>query len=431
MSTKKNNIDINSDLHEKLSMLSKMLIKSFGYADADPDTFLLNARKTTETICKFIYNKEIGEEDGRKMMLNDFGRALVSKRIIPERIGILIGTIQTYGNYGAHAQDDLTETPREWIAPCQTALANLSNWFFLEYLKGEIPGELTNSLRNITDKKTEVLRSKKGKIKKLLLAGLVLMFLIAIVFVIKTVQYPAQENTEAQNSTNEMMNEQLPVLTQAGLESEEKLLTKSPDAIRLMVLYFQNSSNDVSLSGLSKGLADMLITDLSKFYMLQVVERDRLESILNEQDISNTSRFDAATAVKIGKILGAEVLLTGSYFEMAGNLRIDARIIDVETSAVVKSEGVTGKSETFFELEKALAKKILSGLSVELKEGEDQYLRTTPANEYGLQTGLRYSQALDMLDKGNVNEARSLLKLIVEEAPQFEAAQTALKQIEI
>lgn len=228
-----------------------------------------------------------------------------------------------------------------------------------------------------------------------------------------------------------MMNEQLPVLTQAGLDSEEKSLAKSPDAIRLMVLYFQNSSNDASLSGLSKGLANMLITDLSKFYMLQVVERDRLESILNEQDISNTSRFDAATAVKIGKILGAEALLTGSYFEMAGNLRIDARIIDVETSAIVKSEGVTGKSETFFELEKALAKKILSGLSVELKEGEDQYLRTTPANEYGLQTGLRYSQALDMLDKGNVNEARSLLKLIVEEAPQFEAAQTALKQIEI
>lgn len=53
------------------------------------------------------------------MMLNDFGRALVSKRIIPERIGILIGTIQTYGNYGAHAQDDLTETPREWIAPAK------------------------------------------------------------------------------------------------------------------------------------------------------------------------------------------------------------------------------------------------------------------------------------------------------------------------
>lgn len=50
------------------------------------------------------------------------------------------------------------------------------------------------------------------------------MFLIAIVFVIKTVQYPAQENTEAQNSTNEMMNEQLPVLTQAGLESEENYL---------------------------------------------------------------------------------------------------------------------------------------------------------------------------------------------------------------
>ncbi len=431
MSTKKSSIDINSDLHEKLSMLSKMLIKSFGYADADPDTFLLNARKTTETICKFIYNKEIGEEEGRKMMLNDYGRALVTKRIIPERIGILIGTIQTYGNYGAHAQDDLSETPREWISPCQTALANLSNWFFLEYLKGDIPSELTNSLRNITEKSMETPSRRRGRNKKWFAAGLVLLLLIAIMFIIRTVNQPAQDKAEAQNSTDEMALKQIPGLEQAGLNSNQKVPAKSANAIRLMVLYFENSSGDASLAGLSKGLADMLITDLSKFYMLQVVERDRLESILQEQDLSNTSRFDAATAVRIGKILGAEALLTGSYFEMAGNLRIDARIFDVETSAILKSEGVTGTSDKFFELEKELTSKILSGLSVELKEGEDQYLRTAPANEYGLQTGIRYSQALDLLDKGNIEGARKLLKLIVEDAPQFEAAQSALKQTEI
>jgi hypothetical protein len=117
------NTDINKPLpqesSERIKALSRMLIKSFSYAEADPDTFLLNARKTTETICKFIYNKEIGDESSKKLMLNDLGRVLVNQKVIPERIGILVGTIQTYGNYGSHAQDDLSETSHDWIAPCQ------------------------------------------------------------------------------------------------------------------------------------------------------------------------------------------------------------------------------------------------------------------------------------------------------------------------
>jgi hypothetical protein len=139
-------------LQSQIKGLSRMLVKSFNYAYADPDTFLQNARKTTETICKFIYNKEIGDEGNKKMMLSDYVRALVSQKIIPECKGLLIGTIQTYGNYGAHAQDDLTEASHDWIAPCQTALANLSNWFFLEYLKGDIPEELNVSLKKLSDK---------------------------------------------------------------------------------------------------------------------------------------------------------------------------------------------------------------------------------------------------------------------------------------
>jgi len=134
-------------LEEKVTHLSRMLVKSFGYADQDPDTFLQNARRTTEAICRFMYTKELGEPKG-KMMLNDYGRELLQKKIIPDKIGILIGTIQTYGNYAAHAQDDLSEATREWIAPCQTALASLTNWFFLEYLKGNVPNELLTPIQS-------------------------------------------------------------------------------------------------------------------------------------------------------------------------------------------------------------------------------------------------------------------------------------------
>ena len=72
-------------LEEKVTHLSRMLVKSFGYADQDPDTFLQNARRTTEAICRFMYTKELGEPKSR-MMLNDYGRELLQKKIIPDKI---------------------------------------------------------------------------------------------------------------------------------------------------------------------------------------------------------------------------------------------------------------------------------------------------------------------------------------------------------
>ncbi len=196
--TENNKDSLIGSLEEKVTHLSRMLVKSFGYADQDPDTFLQNARRTTEAICRFIYIKEIGEPKG-KMMLNDYGRELLSKKLIPDRIGILIGTIQTYGNYAAHAQEDLSEATREWIAPCQTALASLTNWFFLEYLKGNVPDELVTPIQNYAENTANSDRStkfpanepaKKSSSVLFIVIALVLMFIggIAFYFINKTNQ---------------------------------------------------------------------------------------------------------------------------------------------------------------------------------------------------------------------------------------------------
>src|ERR1051326_6132284 len=130
---------------------------------------------------------------------------------------------------------------------------------------------------------------------------------------------------------------------------------------RVAILYFDNTG-DADLEKLKKGLAGMLITDLSTVKTLSIVERDRLEEILKEQKMNNSKSFDAATASKIGKLLGAQIILTGGFFEMMGTFRVDARFIDVETGKILKSDGVEGKAENFFSLKKKLVKKILPGL---------------------------------------------------------------------
>lgn len=431
-------------LEEKVTHLSKMLVKSFGYADQDPDTFLQNARKTTEAICKFIYSKEIGELKNKKMMLNDLSRALTQQKVIPNKIAILIGTIQTYGNYGAHAQEDLSEATREWIAPCQTALANLTNWFFLEYLNGDVPQELLTPVNDFKENQpsskaihtnTSPNSKPKQNNSKFILFGLIgIAAIIGAIFFFNNGnndQVAEQQPTLKTEKTNEAkeVSENIEKTSEEVIEKVNEV-TKNANAKRIAIIYFDNSSDDKKLDQLKKGLADMLISDLSKVSMLDVVERARLEEILKEQELNNSAKFDNETATKIGKLLGAEHIMTGSFFELMGRLRIDSRLIDVETGRIIKSEGVDGPTGTFFDLEKSLVTKMVSGFEVELKPEEKEAMKDK-AEKISYKSSLLFSESLDLIDKGDNHKAIEKLEKVLEENPDFLPAKKALNQIKV
>ena len=430
------------ELEQKVTHLSKMLVKSFGYADEDPDTFLQNARKTTEAICKFIYTKEIGELKNKKMMLNDLSRALTTQKVIPNKIAILIGTIQTYGNYGSHAQDDFSETTREWIAPCQTALANLTNWFFLEYLNGNVPQELLNPINDFSEdvtnqKKTTAQsgtisnRNNGNKNKSIIIGVLATLLILALIFYFNN-NTKTKEQKEDESKAIENIIVPTPNVEKETEQVIEKVneLTKDVNAKRIAILYFDNSSDDKKLNQLKKGLTDMLISDLSKVSMLNVIERTKLEEILKEQKLNNTSNFDSKTASKIGKLLGVEHIMTGSYFELMGRLRIDARLIDVETGKIIKSEGVDGAIGTFFDLEKALVTKMVAGFEVKLTPKEKEAL-ANKSESISYKTSLLFSKSLDMIDNGDNHKAIENLEKILKENPDFLPAKNALRKIKV
>ena len=53
------------------------------------------------------------------------------------------------------------------------------------------------------------------------------------------------------------------------------------------ISYFDNTSGTKEYDPLSKGLADMLITDLSNVKSLKIVEREKLESLLKEIELGD------------------------------------------------------------------------------------------------------------------------------------------------
>jgi len=206
--------------------------------------------------------------------------------------------------------------------------------------------------------------------------------------------------------------------------------TKHIDAKRLAIIYFENTSEEKKLDKLKKGLAGMLISDLSNIYMLDIVERDRLEEILKEQKLQKSKGFDPSTATKVGKLLGAEIILTGAYFEMYGSFRIDARFIDIETGEILKSEGVDGSAENFFKLEKQLAWKIIKNLDIKLSDDEDKKLKNAEKDEeISYELSLLFSEALNDIDNNNNEKAIEKLKKIIEEKPDFSPAKKELSKL--
>lgn len=68
-----------------------------------------------------------------------------------------------------------------------------------------------------------------------------------------------------------------------------------------------------------------------------VVERGEIGKLLNEQRVQASGVVDSDTAVRLGKLLGAKILLLGNVQKLDGRYQVNARLVDTETSAVIVS----------------------------------------------------------------------------------------------
>ncbi|MDI6726559.1 MAG: CsgG/HfaB family protein [Smithellaceae bacterium] len=204
-----------------------------------------------------------------------------------------------------------------------------------------------------------------------------------------------------------------------------------PGKIRLAVLYFDNESltDRERLEGLRKGIADTLISDLGRLDRFQVLERERLDALLAEMKLQQTGLVDPDTAVKIGRLLGVQALLLGSYTAIGGMIRLDARIVEVETGLLLKAEEVTGPVDDFFRLEEALVERIAAGLDAPLTTEERYLLARTQGRSFTAL--LAYARGIDAMDRGRSDEAEEAFAEALRIDPGFapaEAKRKALKK---
>ncbi|WP_367340320.1 CsgG/HfaB family protein [Aminivibrio sp.] len=78
---------------------------------------------------------------------------------------------------------------------------------------------------------------------------------------------------------------------------------------RIAILEFEDKSG---AGAPGEAVADMLTTELFNTNEFTILERQRMDAILSEQDLSSEGYVDSSTAVKMGKLLGVDFLVTGA-----------------------------------------------------------------------------------------------------------------------
>jgi TolB-like protein len=210
------------------------------------------------------------------------------------------------------------------------------------------------------------------------------------------------------------------VLCQAQARADGKL--------RVAVMEFTSASSDAGTGSLGKGLQSMLTTDMAQASALTLIERARLQDIESELALGRSGMIDARTAARVGKLAGASHLLGGTFTVHGASMRIDARLFAVETGTVLLAEEITGDKEAFFELEKALVRKLLSALGVTLAPAERT--RVAQIHTADFEAFRRFSQGVAHFDEKRYQEAVEALRQATAIDGAFDLARVTLSEYE-
>jgi TolB-like protein len=203
-----------------------------------------------------------------------------------------------------------------------------------------------------------------------------------------------------------------------------------PASNSLAVLYFNNKTGRSDLDVLRKGIAIVLMTDLAKVNEIQLVERVKLQALAEELDLGTNAIVDAATTPRIGKLLGAALLVGGDILmQKMDRFEFEADLLKVPTETTFGNAAAAGKlidefflmeKELLFDIIRALKIELAAELQIELKKNLTESLK---ALQYFVE-GIEHSDCRDY------TTARKSYVKALEEDPNFTLAEEAIKEID-
>jgi len=240
----------------------------------------------------------------------------------------------------------------------------------------------------------------------------------------------------------------------------------------VVVFTFQNGAlgpAHAEFDNISTAVQDLLITDMASNAKVRLVDRANIAAIQAEQNMVKGGMIDPQTAIRVGKLMGAQYAVTGGWVsDKNGSAVLTGRTIDIETSQIGNAQKIEGKADNVLSMISELSSKLNGGLNLAPKpgaparKGGDEGTTKGASQSGAPSTGgskasapakssliefkqpmseqsrnrkldpatlKLYSSALDEIDKKNNAKAKDLLQQVLKRVDGWEPAERQLKKI--
>src|SRR5256885_7980550 len=176
------------------------------------------------------------------------------------------------------------------------------------------------------------------------------------------------------------------------------------------------------LRPLERGLAAIVVPDLSRVRRLRLVERERLQVLLDEMQLAASGRVDPASGARSGRLIGAGQVVQGQFAEVPNaNFRMDAAVVRASDAQVAATGSGADQLRALFDIEKQVVLQLLDRMGITLTPAEQAAISERPTRD--IQAFLLFSRGLEAQDRGDFHGASEPIQPAAQRDPSITAAQ--------
>ncbi len=241
--------------------------------------------------------------------------------------------------------------------------------------------------------------------------------------------YSGALNLKTDGKTRNMVRAHLDKLIEKKFRKEAEIVVAGEAEINadtipansIAVVDFDAAHLPAELAPIGLGLAEFTSADLTKVGSLKVVDRMKIDAILNELKLGESGHINPASAPRVGRIIGSRRLVTGSLLDAgSGEIRLDGVIVNTADSSTEITEPTEGDVTRFFRVQKEFVFKVIDEMGIKLTPEERDAILEIPTESY--LAFMAYCRGLDFKRRGNMAAAANAFGQAAAEDKDFTQA---------
>ncbi len=206
-----------------------------------------------------------------------------------------------------------------------------------------------------------------------------------------------------------------------ALAKESEIDTKSIPENTIAVADFDGSHLTPETAPIARGLAEFTAIDLAKVSSLRVVDRQKIDVILKELELSASGLTDGTSGPRVGRLLGSRRLIAGTVTSLGHDaIRLDGAVVNSTDDSSMTIRTSEGDLSRLFRMEKEFVFRIIDDLGITLTIEERDAIAEVPTESY--LAFLAYCRGLEFQRNGLYGAARHSYDQAAQADPGFSVA---------